>query len=718
MRSAWRAAAIALLVASAACNRIELHPLGWGRPTPQGPNVLLVTIDTLRADHVGAYGARDAATPTLDALAAEGARFETAIASSPLTLPSHASILTGRYPPAHGVRHNGTFRLEAEVETLAERMTEAGYSTGAFVSAWVLSRPFGLAQGFDRFDDRMSARRAVAGGYLERKAADTTGQAIAWLAQCERPFFLWVHYYDPHADYSPPAPLDERFRARPYDGEIAHVDAELARLLGALRDSGRLERTLVVATADHGESLGEHLEETHSYTLYDATLAVPLLVRGPGVPAGRVVGGVVRSVDVAPTILARAGIAAPAGLDGEDLSPLWSDGPPSTREAYAETLATELDHGWSPIFAVRTSTHHYVRAPRPELYDVRSDPRQVHDLAARDPVGGPTIVRLDAEIERVLGETRGADAAEVDADTRARLAALGYATSGVPVTRSGLDPKDGLRSLGGYLLALQAAHEDQLEVARRLLERTLAEIPTSPSAHFLLGQVQVLAGRAPLALEHAEAAARLAPTAPNLVLLGDVRVHLGDVSGATAAYREAARISPDDPSVRVGLTWVALQEGDRVEADDHARRAIELHPSSAEIRNAIASVWERAGEYERALESYREALRLDPEAERTHMALAIQLARLGREAEVEQELVRAGKTAQIPHLRNRLAIVYAARGEHARAETIFRDLVQRHPEYPTPRANLATLLAQAGRTAPGDGAGAARPGGPGADSPP
>ena len=263
-------------LAAPGCNRVDLATA----LDPERPSLLLVSIDTLRADHVGVYGAVDARTPVIDRLAAEGTRFTTAIASAPLTLPSHASILTGLYPPHHGVRYNGISRLLPSFDTLTERLRDAGYATGAVVGSAVLAGKYGLDQGFDHYDDDTRSR----GDPAERPASEVTDGALAWLEHAERPFFLWVHYYDPHERYAPPAPFADRFAGRPYDGEVAYVDAELGRLFDSLAARGELDEALIVVTSDHGESLGEHAELTHSYSLYDAVLAVPLVFRGPGVP--------------------------------------------------------------------------------------------------------------------------------------------------------------------------------------------------------------------------------------------------------------------------------------------------------------------------------------------------------------------------------------------------------------------------------------------------
>jgi len=276
------------------CLLLGLPGCNWLRAgRTNGPSVLLVTIDTLRADHVGAYGAKDVATPTLDALAARGVVFEEAMAAVPLTLPSHASILTGQYPPTHGVRHNAVFVLDDAIETLAERFQAEGFATGAVIASAVLDPEFGLTQGFDHYDADIPQDRATSAGFFERPAAAVTDAALRWLGAESGRFFLWVHYYDVHAAYRPPEPFATRFAALPYDGEAAYVDQEIGRLLGELDRSGRLASTLVAVTSDHGEGLDEHGEGSHSYFIYDSVLHVPLILAGPGVPAGRRVPRVV-----------------------------------------------------------------------------------------------------------------------------------------------------------------------------------------------------------------------------------------------------------------------------------------------------------------------------------------------------------------------------------------------------------------------------------------
>lgn len=687
MRTCRVFAALALWVAtSLGC--LPSRPM----PGADAPSVLLVSVDTLRADRVGAYGARYGATPVIDGLSAEGLRCEKAMSPVPITLPAHATLLTGLYPPRHGVRHNGIFRLAQERVTLAERFRDAGYATAAIVGAVVLERRYGLDQGFDRYDDHFGGTQANPTGYLERPAADVTAAALRWLGETDGPFFLFVHYYDPHAEYRPPAPFAERFAGRPYEGEVAAVDASIGTLLDALRAQGRFERTVVVVTSDHGESLGEHAERTHSYGLYDATLSVPLVLRGPGVPAGTTLYGVTSLASVAPTLLRLAGLPALEASDGEDL--VARSAAPAAGEAYAETLATQLDHGWAPLHALRTPTRHYVRAPRPELYDVASDPRELQNLL---PAAAAEAAGLDAGIETVLAHALPIRAATVDDATKRDLQALGYLPD-APAAEASLDPKDGLRLVAVHFEAQRALRAGDLEQAERGARELLAASPRSAQAQMLLSNVARSRGDLRAALAAAERAAKLVPAAAGYATeIGDLRLELGDVPGAIAAYRTALAVDPAYPEALAGSMWGAVLSENPEDAEDAAARALAGRPDDGSLQLRVAENWDRLGNVERALAGYLEAVRLAPGDGRAEMGAAIQLARLGRDAEADAHLAKAGPYARDANHRNRLAIAYAARGETARAEALFRELLSMHPDHPSARRNLARLLRTSGR---------------------
>ncbi|MET0552897.1 MAG: sulfatase, partial [Vicinamibacteria bacterium] len=359
-------------------------------------NVLLVTIDTLRADHVGAYGHAGAQTPHLDQLAANGMRFERATTVAPLTLPAHSSLLTGTFPGWHGVRDNGGFYLGEEQTTLAEVLRDRGFRTGGFVASFVLDRRWGTSQGFDRFFDEFDLDRfkdSLGMDAIQRPGNEVVDRAVAWLGEDrERSFFAWVHLYDPHTPYEAPEPYRSRFPATQegaYDAEIAFADAQLGRLLGAL--GARRKDTLIVVAGDHGEMLGERSEQTHGYFIYEPVTRVPLVLAGPGVPA-RVVPDQVRVVDVLPTLLSRLGIPAPAAVQGADLSPL-ARGERMSLLAHSESWYPRYHYGWSELRSVQDGRFKLIHAPRPELFDLQDDPHEARDLAREQPERVATLTR-------------------------------------------------------------------------------------------------------------------------------------------------------------------------------------------------------------------------------------------------------------------------------------------------------------------------------------
>ncbi len=552
-------------------------------PAAERPaRVVLVTIDTLRADHVGVYGAKGAHTPTLDALAQLGVRFDAAFSPVPLTLPSHATLMTGLDPDRHGVRHNAVFTLAPTFPTLAERMREAGFGTAAFVGAFVLDQRFGLARGFDRYDDQIGERRSGTAvvGFAERNAGEVVDAFLAWLEGAPDHFFAWVHVYDPHATYDPPAGFSLGFPGRLYDGEIAYVDAQLGRLLEALGRRFDPAETLIIVTADHGESLGEHGEPTHSYSLYDATQRIPMIWSGPGFRGGRVVPDVVQLADVAPTLLAMSGATPFAETNGRDLRSVARGGAPA-QPAYSETLATHFDYGWSALFSVRNEQWRYIRAPQPELYDVRADPGERRNIAAEK----PDVTReLEAWIEARRTSARPLDArGGLSADERARLQALGYvagAANAQNADLAGPDPKQRL----AVLQALDRA--GTLGTSRRWAEAHALLAPFEETGAMFLSiraSFAVNAGYFDVGERDIRAALEAEPDRPDyLTILAIALERRGDDAGASALYHRLLEIDPQDASASTALGRIAEGHRDLPEAERQYRRAIEQRPGSAE----------------------------------------------------------------------------------------------------------------------------------------
>ena len=558
---------------------------------------MLVTIDTLRADHVGAYGREPSPTPTLDAIAAAGTRFDHAFAPTPLTLPSHATLMTGLDPHEHGVRDDDVFQLAEDVPTLAEALSGRGWQTAAFVGASVLDRSFGLARGFDVYDDRMTSGPAspAAGEVPERRADLVADEAVAWLRDAPERFFLWVHFYDPHAAYRPPRSYRTRFE-HPYEAEIAFTDAQISRLREIVDARWPEGRTLFVVTSDHGESLGEHGEETHAYSLYDATQRVPLLVSGAGTAPGRVVDSVVALRDVAPTLAEIAGARALRGASGRNLRPLLVAGeaprPVAERAAYLETVAPQLDWGWSPLLGLRTATHKYVRAPRPELYDLIEDPGETVDLAASEP---ELAAELDARLESHLSMARRPSApSPLDAEARARLEALGDLSRVEGPTAAeigrvgGTNPKDELPLVAELQRASRLLGEQEFGEAFAIVE-TLGDRGLEVS--LLQANAAIGVGRLDPGLAAARRVTALAPRrARGWVLLGRIAELRNDLTEAEQHYRHAASLGTGTGSPATGLGRIAEARGDPEGAKLHYRSALEARFPEPEARWRLAAL--------------------------------------------------------------------------------------------------------------------------------
>ncbi len=495
--------------------------------------MLVLTLDTTRADRLGCYGHTAAQTSALDQLAARGTRFERAYAPVPLTLPTHTTLWTGLQPPEHGIHDNGRNALGAEVPHLAAALRAQGWSTGAFVSSAVLDSAFGLARGFDTYDDRMSAVDAEGDAEPPQRTGDkTTDVAVEWLRGAREPFLSWVHFYDPHSTYEPPSPWKERLKD-PYDGEIAFMDAQIARILAALQARGALERTIVVAVADHGESLGEHGESTHGIFVYDATLRIPLIVSAPGF-APRTATTPVQVADLAATILELcrqprlgSGRSLVPALRGEALAP---------QPIYGESEYAWLAFGWSPLHTVLDGGWRAIHSSEPELYDQARDPRELVDLARDEPERAAKLLRELADLCATF-RPLGTSAAAVDEELANRLSSLGYAQSSAGA--SGTLPAD-LKSPRAMLPVYEDftrgvgfAQHGQAERGIPLLQRAVEAWPRGAQMRLQLGMALHMAAR------HVEARAELARALEIDPTLDQAHYFAGLAHAAEGAYAEA-----------------------------------------------------------------------------------------------------------------------------------------------------------------------------------
>lgn len=655
-------AALCLLGTAAACRK------------PPRPNVLLVTFDTTRADHIGCYGYTLARTPNLDRLAREGVRCENAAAAAPITLPSHSSILTGLYPPAHGVRDNGDYALGDGAVTLAERLKSAGYATAAFVSAIVLDRRYNLTQGFDLYNDNLWAEDTPKLFLIRHRRGTRTAQKLLdWLGGWKRtnprpPFFAWMHLFDPHAPYGPLA-ADNVLAPTPYDGEITGADRALGMVLDRLREEGILDDTLVVVTADHGESLGEHQEKTHAIFVYDATIRVPLLFRYPRkLPRGRVYPGPASSVDIVPTVLGALGLPGGSETQGLDLvRALAGRQKPPQRPQYIESLLSEVGFGMAPLVGIRADGFKWIRAPKPELYDLRADPGELTNLYASDPRRAAV---LDQQLERVLAESKRksveAAASPMSKETMENLISLGYlAPRRDRESMGGIDPKDGIAIYNLLEDARHFAQRRRWEKSEGLLRQILQAVPGHLSARNVLALTLVRQGR---------------------------------LEDARQEYRRSLETDPKQSRVLAVLGAIELQAGRQAEAEKLLLAAIEITPGFVEAIGNLGLLETLRGNDAAAREWYAKAAAADPSFPRTHRLAADLFYERGEWAralaEYEntltsvkddfQALVQAGNCAR------RL-------GQTERARDYYRKADKLRPDSWVPPYNLACLEALEGR---------------------
>ena len=573
-------------------------------PAPAARNLVIITIDTLRADRVGTYGYAAARTAAMDRLARDGVKFTHAYATAPITLTSHASLMTGRYPAGHGARHNG-MRLDLKTPTLADRLSQAGFVTGGFVAAYPLDRRFGLIKGFQTYGDRMPPSRNGR-AVNERPGRAVVDEALVWLARHRGGrFFLWVHLFEPHAPYGDPAdPRGLTPQAR-YDNEVAEADVQAGRVVDALGPD-RLS-TLVILAGDHGEAFGEHGEIGHSIFVYDTTLRVPLILSGGGLPRDRTIADPVALIDVAPTALRLLGVGS-FDADGIDLAPALNGLSLAPRDLYAESFAPLLDFGWSPLQSVRSRRWKYIDAPRPELYDIVEDPAETRDL-------GKSEASAVADLhDRTVRQAGGALRTEtsVDPEARARLQALGYAAGSASNAGSRrADPKD--RRDEAARLAEVTSGELRGPVLERALRRILTTDPQNPQANLRLGYVLLDSRRCHEAVSRFRSAiAAHLPSADAHLGLAACEASERQFDAAAATLRDGEKIEPGNPVVMANLGVVLSDGGHPDEAIAPLQRGLTIDPDLHQARFSLAIAFARANRRAEALSTAEELLRRLP----------------------------------------------------------------------------------------------------------
>ncbi len=652
----------------------------WSKRGVQKPNVILVTMDTTRADHIGCYGYPYAKTPTLDAIARKGVVFEQAATATPLTLPAHCSIMTGMYPTHHGVRVNGNTALGDEQTTLAEVFSAQGYKTGAFIAAFVLDGRWGLKQGFEEYDDQfdLNKYKHLDLGEVQRPGNEVMDSALAWLdGHKAGPFFAWIHLYDPHSPYKPPEPYYSEFEGRGlpglYDGEIAFMDEQIGRCVSWLERSGLDKNTIMILIGDHGEGLGSHGEGTHGYFIYDYALHVPFLAAVPFPDMqGKRVSAQVRSVDVFPTLLDLAGIKSPTGVEGRSLVRMMfnpdakDDGP-----AYGESMAPNIQYGWSALRTLRTTRYKYIDAPRAELYDLTQDADEQLNILPQHP---DVARRMKTALDTLVAETsKGApapQAANLDRETVERLAALGYI--GAPVSPkkaaggSGplADPKDKLPVFAAVTRAGELILNDQYAEAAASLESALREEATIPQALLLLSTCYVKLGRPE------EAKAKL-----DLILKSD----------------------PESVQALITLAHILSDEGKKEDVIALSKRTLAVDDKNTQAYTLIGEVYMGDEKYTEALQYLEKSVEIQPKIARSRLNLAACLIKVQQFERAESELKRIlRESPKFPLTHFNLGLLYEEQGKVEEARAAYAAEIAVYPKEYKARFNLGKLLFKLG----------------------
>lgn len=625
----------------------------WGLAAPDSkPNVILITLDTVRADRLGCYGSAQVQTPNIDALARVGARFTRAYTPVPITLPAHAVLFTGAFPMATGMHDFSGNKLPASAVTLAEVLRENGYTTAGFIGAAVLDSRFGLNQGFETYFDHFDFSRLLETNLdqMERRGDLVMDEALSWLKrQPRRPFLLWVHLYDPHHPYTPPEPFASRYRTRPYDGEIAFADAQVGRLVTFLKQQGLFDGSSFVIAGDHGEGLGEHQEETHGFFIYNSTLHVPLIFKLPGV-APRVIQDEVSLADVLPTLLHALKIPAPTAVQGRSLlAPILGRPASGPSNLYSESYLPLLHFRWNQLRGFQSRGWKYIDAPRPELYDLRNDPRELKNLyATRRSLANEMHDRLFGLLRRFTPASGPEPEKELtDPALLERLRSLGYVavSAGTFAEASGQplpDPKDRIRV---YELVSEAMTDGQrgrhAESLRKLREAAKVE-PSSVTIHYLMALNHFRLKEFPPAQEHFRSAIQMNPRfALATYYLGLTQIQLGDLDGAAVSFARSLEIDPTQFAAAFNLGVTHLKKNRVKEALEQFKRSVEINPGYAQGHEALGEMYLHVGQPAEAARALEKAVELAPDAAKAHYNLGRAYQALGRTADAQREFNRA-----------------------------------------------------------------------------
>jgi arylsulfatase A-like enzyme/Flp pilus assembly protein TadD len=627
------------------------------RPSSEAkPDVIFITIDTLRADHLGCYGATQVQTPNIDALARSATRFAQAYTPVPITLPAHSALFTGSFPMATGMHDFSGNKLPASAVTLAKVLHEHGYSTAAFIGSAVLDSRFGLNQGFDTYFDHFDFNRLDEANLdqMKRRGDAVLDEALSWLKRDpHRPFLLWVHLYDPHFPYSPPDPYASQYRSQPYDGEIAFADAQVGRLMAFLKERGLFDSSLIVLSGDHGEGLGEHGEKTHGFFIYNSTLHIPLLIKVPGATP-RMVEDEVSLVDVMPTLLQALTFPIPPSVQGRSLlGQILGRGEGSSSELYSETYLPLLHFRWSQLRGLQAHGLKYIDAPRPELYDTRIDPHELRNLfKGSQALAHERHDQLYAVVRRFTPTGGNAEAAKelTDPALLDRLRSLGYVaisastfsdSTGKPLP----DPKDRIQVYELFSEAMSDGQHGRYEESLQKLGEAEKLDPNSMPVRYLTALDYYRMKDFRRACERFKSTLELDPKfALATYYLGLAQVELADLEGALGSFQRTLELDPTNFSAAYNLGAAYLKKNRVDDAVRQFQRSVEINPDYAQGYEALGELYLYLKRNDDAARVLERAVDLAPGFAKAHYNLGRAYQALGRDSEAQRQFNLAKTT--------------------------------------------------------------------------
>ena len=672
-------------------------------------NYILITVDTLRADRIHCYGFNQIETPYMDLFAEKGVKFEKCIAQTPLTLPSHTTILTGTQPIFHGVRDNGGFLVPQELITLAELFKEKGYNTSAFVSAYVLDSKWGLNQGFDYYFDRfdLSKFKTISLGRVQRRGEETINEVLKWLDKYKKKkFFTWIHLYDPHTPYDPPSPFKEKYPGRPYLGEIAYSDYQLGRLWNYLKENNLLDRTILIFASDHGESLGEHRESTHGFFIYQEAVHVPLIFVFPFKKLqGLIRSQVVSLVDIMPTILDMAGIPIPPQVQGKSLVPLFfKDIKLKDNIAYSETYYPRFHFGWSELKGIQNERYKLIIAPKMELYDLINDPDEKINLASKHKgILNKLKTIADNFIREASQNALQVDYRHMDEETRQKLTALGYIGSFTDQSqlegKELADPKDKITIFNRLSRARELGLQGKFEKAVSIIKKIIKEDPDVIDAYFTLGNLYFKENKFEQAIEYFFKVLEKKPNDTfTIINIANSYIRMGDLKNAEKIILDSIdKVTPDSQLYLI-LGNIKNFQKKYDEAIRYYKNCLDLNPYSASAYTALGGIYIIQDKLQEAEEYLKRALELNPKLINLHYNYAQLLEKkgdlLGAAEEYKKEL------ENMPHnfrASFNLSRIYRILGDEMNEEKYLNKTVESNPNFPLSYFYLARIYLNRGK---------------------